>query len=75
MSKRNGKGRNRKPVPYVASKRTPWEPGDEVVGEYTRERLIKMDERFRARLLHAFEDGSEHRQSAAMHGANASRPR
>ena len=68
----NGK-RVRKPEPYLASKRTAFQPGDEVVGEYSRERLIKMDEKFTPAVERAFENGSEHRQSAATHGANASR--
>jgi hypothetical protein len=40
------------------------EPGDEV-GPYTREELIRMDTRFRARLLGAFKRGKESRQAAA----------
>jgi hypothetical protein len=38
----NGKRRVRRPKPYCG-KDTPPQPGDEVVGEYTRERLIRMD--------------------------------
>jgi hypothetical protein len=67
--------RVRKPEPYVCGKDTPPQPGDEVVGEYSRERLIKMHERFVERVERAFETGRESRQSAAMNGANASRPR
>jgi hypothetical protein len=40
------------------------EPGDEA-GPYTREELIRMDIRFRARLTRAFERGKESRQAAA----------
>jgi hypothetical protein len=40
------------------------EPGDEQ-WTYSREELIRMDRRFRARLLHAFERGKESRQAAA----------
>jgi len=50
-------------------------PGDEAVGEYSRERLVVMNQRFVERVERAFKNGSEHRESAAMHGANASRPR
>jgi hypothetical protein len=32
-----------------------------------------MDEKFTRAVERAFENGSEHRQSAAMHGANATR--
>ena len=71
----NGKRRVRRPEPYVASKRAANQPDDEVVGEYSRERLIRMNDRFVERVERAFENGSEHRQSAAMNGANASRPR
>jgi hypothetical protein len=56
----NGK-RVRKPEPYVASKRTPFQPGDEVVGEYSRERLIAMDARFRAAMERAIARGLERR--------------
>jgi hypothetical protein len=70
----NGK-RVRKPEPYLASKRAPFQPGDEVVGEYSRERLIAMDRRFVERVERTFENGSEHRQSAAMNGADQTRPR
>ena len=69
----NGK-RNRGRQPYINGKRTPFQPGDEVVGEYSRERLIKMNDRFVARVESAFKTGKENRQSAAaMNGANASR--
>jgi hypothetical protein len=52
----------------------PSEAGDEL-GAYTLERLLEMDRRFRERLARAFQTGSESRQSAAMNGASASRPR
>jgi len=76
----NGK-RVRRPEPYLAGKTTPPQPGDEVVGEYSRERLIKMNDRFVERVERAFENGGERRQSgsgiasrsAAANGANASR--
>jgi len=68
----NGK-RVRRPEPYVCGKDTPPQTGDEVVGEYSRERLIRMNDRFVERVERAFQSGSERRQSAG--GANASRPR
>jgi len=42
----------------------PFEPGDEQA-TYTREQLVQFDNRFRARLLQAFQDGLESRESAA----------
>jgi len=54
----NGKRRVRRPKPYCG-KDTPPQPGDEVVGEYTRERLICMDEEFCERMLLAIERGLE----------------
>jgi hypothetical protein len=74
MSASNGK-RNRGRVPYVSGKQTPWQPGDQEQGQWTHERLLAMDRRFCERVERAFENGSEHRQSAAMNGAHASRPR
>jgi hypothetical protein len=50
------------------------EPGDEQ-GTWPREQLLRMDRRFVERVETAFENSSEHRQSAATNGANASRPR
>jgi hypothetical protein len=38
--------RHRKPEPYRNGKSSPWEPGDEAVGEYSRERLVAMDATF-----------------------------
>ena len=53
--------RVRKPEPYVASKRATFQPGDEVVGEYTRERLLKMNDRFVERVERAIANGDERR--------------
>jgi hypothetical protein len=41
----NGK-RNRRREPYLASKSTPSQPGDEQCGNWTQEMLAKMDARF-----------------------------
>ena len=41
--------------------RAPCEPGDEQVGEYTRQRLIRMNERFVERMQDAIERGLERR--------------
>jgi len=68
----NGK-RVRKSRPYLNGKGAALQPGDEVVGEYSRERLLRMDARFVERVERAFETGSERRQSAGS--ANASRLR
>jgi len=51
------------------------EPGDEQAGGWSRERLIRMDEKFCKRVLRAMAAGDENPSSAAMNGANASRPR
>ena len=59
MSGSNGK-RIRKPEPPLRySKAAPIQPGDEVVGEYTRERLIRMNEKFCARMEDAIALGLE----------------
>jgi hypothetical protein len=50
--------------PYTNGKRTPFQPGDEQA-TYTHAQLIRMDNRFRARLLRAFKRGEENRESAA----------
>jgi hypothetical protein len=42
---------------------------------YSQAELARMNERFVERVERAFKNGSEHRQSAAMNGANASRAR
>ena len=60
----NGKG-VRKPEPYVASKRAAFQPGDEVVGEYSRERLIRMNHRFVERVERAIVAGDESLQGTA----------
>jgi hypothetical protein len=67
--------RVRRPEPYVCGKDTPPQPGDEQCGAFSRDRLVAMDQRFVRAIERAFENGTEHRQSAAMNGANASRAR
>ena len=69
----NGKRRGREP--YRHGKAMPAQPGDEQVGGWPREQLLKMDQRFVERVERAFETGSERRQSAAMNGAHSMRPR
>jgi len=51
--------RNCKPSPYVCGKATPPQPGDEQVGEYSRERLIRMNDRFVERMESAISRGLE----------------
>jgi len=64
------------PKPYAGVVRTSVsEPGDEQVGAYSYEQRVRMDEKFTPAVERAFANGSERRQSAAMNGANASRPR
>ena len=70
----NGK-RVRRPEPYVNGKDTPFQPGDEVVGEYGRERLIRMNDRFVERVERAFKNGTEHRPSATTHSVEPTRLR
>jgi len=45
--------------------REPYQPGDEVVGEYTRKKLMRMDSRFVAAMERAFRRGHESRESAS----------
>jgi len=66
--------RNRKPSPYVCGRNSRPQPGDEQ-GAYSYEQLMRMNDRFVARVERAFKNGGEHRESAAMNGVNASRPR
>ena len=66
--------RGRKPYAGAGVVCSVWEPGDERQGDYSYEQRIRMDNRFRARLLRAFETGAESRAAAAAtNGANASR--
>ena len=62
MARANGGPRGR--PPHKNSKAAPPEAGDEQ-GAYAHAQLILMDNRFRARLLRAFERGKENRQAAA----------
>ena len=48
--------RGRKPYAGIV-KTSVSEPGDERQGDYRREQLVRFDNRFRARLLRAFETG------------------
>jgi hypothetical protein len=50
--------------PYGSSRHAPFQPGDEQA-TYTSEQLVQFDNRFRARLLHAFQNGLESWESAA----------
>ena len=63
MARANGKPRGR--PPHKNSKAALPMPGDEQVGGWSQAQLIRMDHRFRARLLRAFESGKENRQAAA----------
>ena len=42
----------------------PPQPGDEQVGDWSHAQLVRMDKRFRARLLRAFRRGKENLQAA-----------
>jgi hypothetical protein len=44
-------------------KSAPQEPGDEQVGGWARDRLVRMDARFRERLERAIARGKEHPKS------------
>jgi hypothetical protein len=63
MSATNGKPPGR--PPHRHSKAELPKPGDEQCGDYSDARLVRMDNRFRARLLRAFRRGKESRQAAA----------
>jgi len=63
MSATDGRPRGRPPH-RTNSKHATYEPGDELA-TYTHAQLIRFDNRFRRRLLHAFERGLEHKESAA----------
>ena len=62
MAKANGRPRGR--PPHKNGKAAPSEPGDEQ-GACTHAELIRMNNRFRTRLLRAFKRGKENRQAAA----------
>jgi hypothetical protein len=47
----------------------PPQPGDEVVGDYSRERLIKMDAKFCERMQRAIERGLERPPDAERRAA------
>jgi hypothetical protein len=64
MARRNGKPLGR--PPHKSSRRAPFEPGDEQVGEYKRDQLLAMNAKFCARLEAAFAAGGESRESAAQ---------
>ena len=63
MSETDGRPRGRPPHRNTSKAALP-EPGDELL-TYTHEQLVRFDNRFRARLLHAFRRGLESRESAA----------
>jgi hypothetical protein len=68
--------RRRGPKPYNGVvKSSVCEPGDEQPGEWSRERLIQMNERFVQRVERAFENGTESRQLTATSGADSAPPR
>ena len=46
--------------PYLNGRDTPSQPGDDVVGGWTHEQLMRMDARFRERLERAIARGKEH---------------
>jgi len=72
----NGK-RARRPLHYGArSEGEESVPGDEAIGAFSREQLVRFDDRFRERMERAFETGRESREAAeATYSANASRAR
>jgi hypothetical protein len=63
MSRANGKPRGRPPYRYCKAAEA--QPGDEQYGDYSRKRLLRMDNRFQVRLRRAFKRGKESRQAAA----------
>jgi len=63
MSERDGRPRGRPPHRTDTSRAAPFEPDDWQL-TYTRSQLIRFDNRFRSRLLWAFQRGLERRESA-----------
>ena len=59
MARANGRPRGR--PPHKNSKAALPMPGDEQYGDYSHAQLIRMDNRFRARVLRAFKRGKENR--------------
>ena len=53
--------------PYLNGRDAPSQPGDEVVGGWSREQLEKMDARFCSRLERAIVNGREHAPMNALH--------
>jgi len=53
--------------PYLNRRDAPSQPGDEVVGGWSREQLEKMDARFRSRLERAIVNGREHAPMNVLH--------
>ena len=71
----NGK-RVCRPQHYGPHKDAEPKPGDEAVGAFSHQQLVRFDNRFRERLLRAFKTGCESREAAeATYGANSTRPR
>ena len=54
----------RKPDSNSKLKTTPLEPGDEQIGEWPHDRLVRMDARFCKRLERAIANGEEHTPGA-----------
>jgi hypothetical protein len=52
---------------YVHGRHTPSLPGDEVVGGWSREQLMRMDARFRTRLEREIVNGREHVPMNVLH--------
>ena len=67
MSDSDGRPVGRPPY-RTHSKNADAQPGDEQPA-YTHTQLIRFDNRFRRRLLHAFKRGLEHKESAAATAA------
>jgi hypothetical protein len=63
MYRANGKPRGRPPYRYCKAAEA--QPGDEQYGDYSRKRLLRMDNRFQVRLRRAFKRGKERREAAA----------
>jgi hypothetical protein len=62
MAKANGRPRGR--PPHKNSKAALPMPGDEQYGDYSRERLLRMDSKFVARVERAFRNGGETQEAA-----------
>jgi hypothetical protein len=61
MATSNGRSVGRPPYEHSQIRDKAWEPGDEIAGGWSLERLLHMNDRFADRLERAFASGLEQR--------------